>query len=126
MFQSFDIVEGMLAEPVLSGIAVQPVLPAGIIINGRCYFAAVGSIDDEGANGVCSIIHSYYKVILSHMALCRILLLLSDAIPVKITFNFRVFKKYFGTFWGAFVGAGDVFVKAGYVLVQAWAALGKR
>jgi hypothetical protein len=68
LFESFDIIEGMLAEPVVRGFAIQAIHPAGVVKDGRGYFAAVGGVDEEGADGICSVIHAEYKVLFLHMA----------------------------------------------------------
>jgi len=58
----------MLAKPVVRGFAIQPILPAGIVKDGRGYFAAVGGVDEEGPDGICSVIHAEHKVLFLHMA----------------------------------------------------------
>jgi hypothetical protein len=90
LFEPFDIIERMLAKLVVRGFAIQAILPAGVVKDGRSYFGAVSGVDEEGPNGICSIIHTEYKVLFLHMAVCRM-----QIISVKITFIFLVVKKYF-------------------------------
>jgi hypothetical protein len=71
-FEAFDIVEGVLSETVVGGIAELPVFPAGIIKGGGGNFGTVGCVDQEGSDGIRAIIYSYHKVF-SHMVSCEFL-----------------------------------------------------
>jgi hypothetical protein len=83
--QPFDVVFGMLSELILTGITIKAIFPAGIIKYGGSYFLAVVGVYDDGPDGISTVVHSYDKLVFSHMAV----------IPVKITFIFLFLKIYF-------------------------------
>ena len=87
------MVEGMLPESVLCGLAVEAVFPAGVVKYGGGDLGAARGVDEEGADRVGAVVHSDDVMRFLHMACLRI--------PVKITFNFLVCKKKIG-----FGGAG--------------------
>jgi hypothetical protein len=66
--------------------------------NGGGDLAAVGGVYEERADRVCTIVHPDYKIFFSHMAFFQENnpVFGGRVIPVKITFIFLEFKKYFG------------------------------
>ncbi len=113
-FETFDIVFWMLSEPIGSRMAIQAVLPSGIMKNGRGDLISVAGIYDNGSNRICAVIDPNDKLIFFHMV-----------IPVKITFIFLLLKNYFAL---RGEGAGERMDVGGFQPSTAWkgGAEGKR
>jgi hypothetical protein len=95
----------VLAELVGGGVAVEPVSPTGIGEYGGCQLAAVGSVDEEGTNGVRAVVHPDNEIVFYHMAEAFFLKFAGCGNSCQINIYFFVFKNKLWSF--RFFRAGE-------------------